>query len=526
MKKIILSLIAILAISPTIIAQNTFPSTGFVGIGTLTPEYPLDLQVGFEVPVIAQLGTRQLYTGNAGVGFGTGVFSNVTPSEYLFNVGIGDSALFQNQTGRYNVAVGRESLKNNLSGEYNVGVGREALKSNMTGQENVAIGSAALISNKGGSDNVALGNNALQNNRNANKNTAVGYLSMYENISGTENTALGYFSLYFNTKGNYNTAVGSSCINDNKLGSYNSALGYLVDVTANNLSNSSGVGYNAIIDASNKMVFGNSSVSSIGGQVDWTVYSDARIKEQVEENVPGLAFINRLRPVSYNYNIKTQNQLMGRIDTAQWTDKYAIQEMTFSGFIAQEVAAAAEELGYEFSGVDESGQLMGLRYATFVVPLVKAVQELSIENEGLKEAVQEINKENQYLKAENENFESRITQLEQVITKQGIVLSNATTEEIYKQSAIIENETGLATLSQNVPNPFTGNTSIAYYVPETAQQAHIKIANATGVALFMAEVRLGNGVLEVDATQLAAGTYSYTLLVDGKVVDTKLMVIQ
>jgi hypothetical protein len=81
-------------------------------------------------------------------------------------------------------------------------------------------------------------------------------------------------------------------------------------------------------------------------------------------------------------------------------------------------------------------------------------------------------------------------------------------------------------LAQNVPNPFTGNTSIAYYVPETAGQAHIKIANATGVALFMAEVRLGNGVLEVDATQLAAGTYSYTLMVDGKVVDTKLMVIQ
>jgi hypothetical protein len=124
------------------------------------------------------------------------------------------------------------------------------------------------------------------------------------------------------------------------------------------------------------------------------------------------------------------------------------------------------------------------------------------------------------------NFESRITQLEKLISKQGIVLSNTPTEEIYKQSATIENETGVATLAQNVPNPFTGKTNIAYYVPETAQQAHIKIANATGVSLFLAEVRLGNGVLEVDATQLAAGTYSYTLMVDGKVVDTKLMVIQ
>jgi hypothetical protein len=440
------------------------------------------------------------------------VFANVTPSDYLFNVGIGDSALFQNQTGRYNVALGRESLKNNLSGEYNVGVGRETLRENLTGIHNVAVGSAALAANKGGEENVAVGNSALLNNRNSDRNSVVGSNAMYNNIQGMENTALGYVTLYENTKGNYNTSIGSVCLYDNKTGSYNTGLGYLVDLTANNFSNAMGLGYYAVIDASNKVVIGNSSVSSIGGQVDWTVYSDARIKEKVEENVPGLTFINRLRPVTYNYNIKTQNQLIGRTDTAQWTEKYAIQDMAFSGFIAQEVAAVAKDLGYEFSGVDESGQLMGLRYATFVVPLVKAVQELDAEN-----AI----KDNKI-----ESLESRITQLEQLITKQGIVLNDVTTEEIYKQSAIIENETAVATLSQNVPNPFTGNTSIAYYVPETAQQAHIKIANANGVSLFMAEVRLGNGVLEVDATQLTAGTYSYTLIVDSKVVDTKLMVIQ
>ena len=64
--------------------------------------------------------------------------------------------------------------------------------------------------------------------------------------------------------------------------------------------------------------------------MDWTVYSDARIKEQVEENVPGLDFINQLRPVTYHYNITTQNQLMGRVDTATWTGKYDIEEQAFS----------------------------------------------------------------------------------------------------------------------------------------------------------------------------------------------------
>ncbi|MCB9019516.1 MAG: tail fiber domain-containing protein [Chitinophagales bacterium] len=505
----------------TIQAQNVFPETGNVGIGTLTPSHPLDILPGVDTVVIG-LGNSIINSFPYSTGFGKDVLSQNTTGVY--NTTMGYEALAYNLTGFGNAAFGTLALANNLSGSINVAIGSTAMQQNTTGNQNVAVGYGALFENKGGTDNIGIGYNAMLNNRNASNNVAVGSSALGINVKGNNNTALGYFSLYQNTKGNDNTAMGNNALWNNTLGNYNSALGSETDVTVNNLSNTTAIGYNTIVDASNKIAIGNSSVSSIGGQVDWTVYSDARIKEHVEENVPGLAFINRLRPVTYNYNIKTQDQLMGRTAAGQWTDKYAIQEMSFSGFIAQEVAAAAKDLGYAFSGVDESGQLMGLRYATFVVPLVKAVQELSIENEGLKEAVQEINKENQYLKYENENFESRITQLEKLISKQGIVLNVETAEEIYKQLAVIESET--ATLAQNVPNPFTGTTSIAYYVPETAQQAHIKIANATGVALFMAEVRLGNGVLEADATQLATGTYSYTLLVDGKVVDTKLMVIQ
>ena len=46
-----------------------------------------------------------------------------------------------------------------------------------------------------------------------------------------------------------------------------------------------------------------------------------------------------------------------------------------------------KKIGYNFSGVDapnNSEDHYGLRYAEFTVPLVKAVQELSKENELLK----------------------------------------------------------------------------------------------------------------------------------------------
>jgi hypothetical protein len=59
----------------------------------------------------------------------------------------------------------------------------------------------------------------------------------------------------------------------------------------------------------------------------------------------------------------------------------------YSGFIAQEVELSAKEIGYDFSGVDvpknENG-IYGLRYAEFVVPLVKAVQEQQDQIEQLK----------------------------------------------------------------------------------------------------------------------------------------------
>jgi len=75
----------------------------------------------------------------------------------------------------------------------------------------------------------------------------------------------------------------------------------------------------------------------------------------------------------------------------------AKESMIQSGFIAQEVEEAAAALGYDFSGVDKpknEQDLYGLRYAEFVVPLVKAVQELQQQVEELKHQVEELKKSN------------------------------------------------------------------------------------------------------------------------------------
>ena len=63
----------------------------------------------------------------------------------------------------------------------------------------------------------------------------------------------------------------------------------------------------------------------------------------------------------------------------------------WDGFIAQDVKEAADKLGVEYSGwtEDSANTRQELDYARFVVPLVKAVQELSQQVEDLKAKVGE-----------------------------------------------------------------------------------------------------------------------------------------
>ena len=108
----------------------------------------------------------------------------------------------------------------------------------------------------------------------------------------------------------------------------------------------------------------------------------------------GLSFITKLRPVTYNLDIRKQNEIeyKGKKDAnEEWKGKYELEAIKQTGFIAQEVAEAAKSLQFDFSGVDapaDSDGLYGLRYAEFVVPLVKAVQEQQTLIEKQNEIIQ------------------------------------------------------------------------------------------------------------------------------------------
>jgi len=195
--------------------------------------------------------------------------------------------------------------------------------------------------------------------------------------------------------------MGVQALSANLTGHQNTALGYKAFETGTNYSNSMALGYQAApITNSNQIHLGNSSITEIKGQVAFTMYSDGRVKDNVTEDIVGLDFITKLRPVSYHFNVARQNRLMGIIDSTLSKSKYDIEKIKFSGFIAQEVEIAADLAGYDFSGVKvphNNHDLYGLSYSEFVVPLVKAVQEqqeiianMEAENHSKDEKIQEL----------------------------------------------------------------------------------------------------------------------------------------
>lgn len=83
-----------------------------------------------------------------------------------------------------------------------------------------------------------------------------------------------------------------------------------------------------------------------------------------------------------------------------------------------------------------------------------------------------------------------------------------------------------AMLYQNNPNPFSQRTEIKYYIPENSRNAFICIYDMVGKEVMRID-GLGRGFSSValDGNRLQAGMYMYTLIVDGKEIDTKKMIL-
>jgi hypothetical protein len=266
---------------------NFLFENGFVGIGTASPGYKLDVDGGNGifvgdggVAVLSANSTTGIFTIGDTDQLGDGVYAtNTSTSSFDIystgsikfrmdvngNVGIGTTtpsalldvngdALINGLTvgkgagtsALGNTVFGKTALNNITTGFRNVAIGNEALLDNATGNSNIAIGYQSLENNLANS-NVAIGVQALENVTTAGNNTAVGHLALGL-TSGANNTAIG------NAAG-YNRVGGT---NGNSIGSV--FIGSLTYSNGINPVNEIVIGTNAISGGSNTVVLGNDSI--------------------------------------------------------------------------------------------------------------------------------------------------------------------------------------------------------------------------------------------------------------------------
>jgi len=82
-----------------------------------------------------------------------------------------------------------------------------------------------------------------------------------------------------------------------------------------------------------------------------------------------------------------------------------------------------------------------------------------------------------------------------------------------------------AILYQNTPNPFSVNTEILCDVPEMINNAFIYVYNLQGVELRTFSLTQGFNTVKIYASELSAGMYLYTLVVDNQIIDSKRMIL-
>jgi hypothetical protein len=121
----------------------------------------------------------------------------------------------------------------------------------------------------------------------------------------------------------------------------------------------------------------------------FTQSSDERIKQDINDNSLGLSFINDLRTVTYRW--KPSNEIPKEFNDYNEINQKNT-EVVMHGMLAQEVKQALDKEGVNtFGGWSEDDDgMQNVSREMFVIPLIKAVQQLSEKCDSLQNEINEL----------------------------------------------------------------------------------------------------------------------------------------
>ncbi len=425
------------AIGKSALSADTLGSKSIaIGLGTLQSQNFTTATDSFNVAVGHGVGAS-ITTGIYNVLIGGQAGDAITDAD--FNVALGTNSLSTNVLGSQNVAIGNAALNAmNPSGAvdtYNTAVGASAGLSVTTGahvtivgglagdalttaEYTAVFGSEALGNETGGTLSTALGYAAgfSQNvTSGASGNTNVGAQAGFYNVTGTNNTRVGYnagvgASGQSNsnntivgssagsaiTTGNTNTFLGKDAGDILQTGNNNVCIGNNVNPHQSNGANQIAIGHDFQAVDNNYFSFGKAS-NVVSNQftvnASWSRSSDQRLKKDITDSTLGLSFINDLRTVKYSWKasheLDSTDAELAHLYKEDPADNQMDTGVYMHNFIAQEVKEALDTAGVsDFGGwgVDQYN-VQQVSREMFVIPLVKAVQELSAQVTALQAEV-------------------------------------------------------------------------------------------------------------------------------------------
>lgn len=237
--------------------------------------------------------------------------------------------------------------------------------------------------------------------------------------------------------------------------------------------------------------------------------SDINFKNNVI-GLDGSQILSRLMNIKgYIYEYKSISELNSFYsnDTLNSTDENEpiisnFPEGYHYGLIAQEVENEFPEL----ISTDSRNNTIGISYSGMIPILLEAIKE--------QQAI--IN-----------SHEVRIGKLESKLEAISNENKLKSTFDNYTETDPTDDDILQTTiLYQNSPNPFSEITTIRFVIPESVDQAMLYIYNMQGVQIQSQQINdRGYSTLEIQGAVLKAGMYLYTLIVDGRAIDTKRMIL-
>ncbi len=217
--------------------------------------------------------------------------------------------------------------------------------------------------------------------------------------------------------------------------------------------------------------------------------SDERIKENFRNIESPLEKIIQLSGLKYDYIIEASDSTLS-IEEIEKATKLKKNRL---GFIAQDVEKILPEAVF----YDKDTDMYYIEYTALIPVIVEAMKEQQAKIELLEDEIEAMNDKSKDKSASISTY-----------APEGIAVSNA------------------PSLGQNVPNPFNISTRIDIYLPNSVASAKLYIYNMQGsqVKSFTINER-GNTSITIEGSSLEAGMYLYTLIADGREVDTKKMIL-